>query len=82
MEEDSLYQKTNSSPYWSFMHNGISKFTTDFIAVFSRGINEVNNPINAPFNFTKVSEALNVFGLVNELFKQSGKLQTVTIVHS
>ena len=56
------------------MHNGISKFSTEFNGVFLRGINEHNNPINFLFSFTKVNGDLNAFGLVNKLFKTIGKV--------
>ena len=42
LEEDSFYQKINSS-LWSFMHSGVSKFSTNFSGVFLRGINKGSN---------------------------------------
>ena len=39
-EEDSLYRKINKSPYFSIMHDGISKYSVEYNGVYLRGLNE------------------------------------------
>lgn len=53
-DEGSLYRKLEKSPFFSLMHDGISKFSVEYNGVYLRGLDESHNPINVPYCLSKM----------------------------
>ena len=64
----SLFDQIKKSPYWGLMHDGITKFTTEFNGVYLRGINPESEPFSVPYCLTKMNGGVNGFDLGNYLF--------------
>ena len=45
----SMYDVMKKSAYWSFLHDGISKFSKEYNRVYLRGIQNGCEPFNLPF---------------------------------
>lgn len=60
-QEDSIHQVVKKSPYWSLMHDGISKFSTEYNGVYVRGIDESNEPVNVPYCLTKMKGGVDAY---------------------
>ena len=50
---ESPYRTIKASPYWGFMHDGISKFGKEFNGLYMRGIDRSYEPINVPYHLSK-----------------------------
>ena len=53
-QPDSIYKVIQKSPYWSLMHDGISKFSTEYNGVYLRGMNDKNEPVTIPYCLSKM----------------------------
>ena len=53
-KENSLFRQMKKSPFYSIMHDGISKYSTEYNGIFLRGLNGNNNPINLPYSLKKM----------------------------
>ena len=60
-QPDSIYKVIQKSPYWSLMHDGISKFSTEYNGVYLRGINDKNEPVNILYCLSKMRGGVNAF---------------------
>ena len=60
-QPDSIYKVIQKSPYWSLMHDGISKFSTEYNGVYLRGTNDKNEPVNILYCLSKMRGAVNAF---------------------
>lgn len=70
-QQDSLYKTMQKSPHWSLMHDGISKFGTEFNGVYLRGIDGNNEPISVPFCLSKMKGGVNAYDTGNFRSKTS-----------
>ena len=66
-EEKSLYKKLDESPYYSIMHDGISKFANEFNGVFLRGLDADHSPINVPFCLSRMKGGVTGVDTANEI---------------
>ena len=64
---DSLYDVARKSPFWSFMHDGISKFGNNLNGFYVRVIDQDYNPVYVPWGLPKVPGSLNTTALGAEL---------------
>ena len=60
-QPDSIYKVIQKSPYWSLMHDGISKFSTEYNGVYLRGINDKKEPVNILYCLSKMRGGVNAF---------------------
>ena len=61
-QPDSIYKVIQKSPYWLLMHDGISKFSTEYNGVYLRRIEHKNQSVNIPYCFSKLRGGVNAFG--------------------
>ena len=43
------------------MHNGISKFSTEYNGIYLREINDKNKPVNVPYCMSKMRGGVNAY---------------------
>ena len=78
-QPDSIY-KVQKSPQWSLMHNGISKFSTEYNGVCLRGINDKNEPVNVPYCLSKMRGGVNAFETGKMFSFRSGHLVCMNMI--
>ena len=77
-EEDSLYRKLDKSPFYSIMHDGISKFSTEYNGVVLPGIDKDHAPIHVPFCLTKMKGGVTGVDTAEELMNNVATISGVT----
>ena len=53
-EENSVYKQLEQAPYYSIMHDGISKFGVEYNGVYLRGTDANHAPLNVPYCLSKM----------------------------
>ena len=82
----SSFNHSQNSPFYSLMHDRISKFSAEFNGLFLIGFDKNCNPFCVIFSLTKVKGGVNAYGLTNEFFKtiaevtdsKNGAFSTIT----
>ena len=57
-DEKSIFRKFEKTPYYSLMHDGISKFGHELSGVYMRGIDDDCAPFFLPYCLNKMREAV------------------------
>ena len=65
---ESPYRTIKTSPYWGFMHDGISKFGKEFNGLYIHEIDENYEPINVLYHLSKMKGGVTGFDLGLYLF--------------
>ena len=68
-DANSLHAKLKRSPVWSLMHDGISKFSTEYNGVYLKGADEDLNPFDVPFCLTKLKGGVTVYDITNAIIQ-------------
>ena len=67
--ENSLPKQVKNSPFWSLMHDNISKFGSELNGVLLRGVSaESLKPIHAPHALRRMKGGVDAYDVVAELF--------------
>ena len=66
-DANSVHAKLKRSPVWSLMHDGISKFTTEYNGVYLKGIDEDLNPFDLPFCLTELKGGVTVYDITDNI---------------
>ena len=72
---NSLHAKLKRSLVWSLMHDGISKFSTEYNGVYLQGIDEDLNRFDVPFCLTKLEGGVSAYDTADAI------IQNVIDVH-
>ena len=75
--ESSVYIELKNFHYWSFMHDGISKFLSELNGIYIRYLDAKNNPSSFPYALTKLRGGLNADELVSHLTDEIGDILEV-----
>ena len=65
-DESSVHSELNF-PDWSFIHDGISKFSSELNGIYVRYLDADNNPYSFPYVLKKVRKGLSAHGLTSHL---------------
>ena len=68
-DANSLHAKLKRSPVWSLMHDGISKFSTEYSGVYLKGIDEDLNPFDVPLCLTKLKGGVTAYDITNAIIQ-------------
>ena len=79
-EKTSICETMRKSPFWSLMHDGISKFGTEFNGVCLRGIDDEYDPIAVPFILQQMKGGVNAFDTASAIIENIA--QKLSVVNS
>ena len=65
--ESSVYSEFKNFPYWGFMHDGISNFSSELNGIYIRYLDAENNPCSFPYTLTKARGDLNAYGMASHI---------------
>ena len=76
--KNSLPNQVKNSPFWSLMHENISKFGSELNGGLRRGVSaESLKPIHAPHALRRMKGGVNAYDVVAELFDVTSKYLNV-----
>ena len=68
--ESSIYNELKNSLYWSFIHDGINKFSSEPNGIYIRYLDAGKIPYSFPYTLTKVRGDLKAYGLACHLIDE------------
>ena len=66
-DANSVHAKLKRSPVWLLMHDGISKFTTEYNGVYLKGIDEDLNPFDLPLCLTELKGGVTAYDITDNI---------------
>ena len=68
-DANNLHAKLKRFPAWLLMHDGISKFSTEYKRIYLKGIGKDLNPFDMPFCLTKLKDGVTAYDITNAIIQ-------------
>ena len=77
-EPDYLYKKIHQSPFYSLMHDGISKFGAEYNGVYLRGITSDHQPFFVPYCLSKMKGGVTGMDTAQEIISNVASFMSIS----